>query len=375
MLLIITISNLRGNALLLSKMNSAAASSGVLNLKFPRRFAFGIIRPTTSSSSRFIGIPAAWVSLKNTRLLTIIGIFLIIVFCPIYFTEKFCFAAVESIDWSVLVNRLIADGSDEKEIRKLFAHPDIKFDQTIMAGKLKELINNHKNNTVGRERAIKALHKSYLKPAVIARARSFMTDNKQELQKIKSVYCVPAEIVVSIVLVETRLGKFMGGRKAFNALASMSLMSDLNLVRPYLDKGLLTPENEEFAAAKCREKSERAYLELKGLLKYAALNNADPLSIPGSVYGAIGICQFLPSNVFIYGVDADKDGRIDLFTRNDALHSVASYLRGNGWQCAMTRAKQKEVILTYNNSHIYANTVLGVADKLKTQKKSARKSG
>jgi membrane-bound lytic murein transglycosylase B len=169
--------------------------------------------------------------------------------------------------------------------------------------------------------------------------------------------------------VETMLGKFMGGRKAFNALASMSLMSDIDMVRPYLESGLVVPENEEFAAAKCRVKSERAYLELKWLLKYAAINNVDPLSIPGSVYGAIGICQFLPSNVYMYGVDADKKGRIDLFSRNDALHSIASYLRGNGWQCGMTRARQKEVILTYNNSHIYANTVLGVADKLKTRKK------
>jgi membrane-bound lytic murein transglycosylase B len=306
---------------------------------------------------------------KNTRLLTIIGIFLIIVCCSACFKEKFYFAAQESIDWSVLVNRLIADGFDEKEIRKLFAHPDLKFDQAIMAGKLKELINNRDKSTADREQAIKALDKGYLRPAVIARARSFMNDNKQELENIKNVYCVPSEIVVSIVLVETMLGKFMGGRKAFNALASMSLMSDIDMVRPYLESGLVVPENEEFAAAKCRVKSERAYLELKWLLKYAAINNVDPLSIPGSVYGAIGICQFLPSNVYMYGVDADKKGRIDLFSRNDALHSIASYLRGNGWQCGMTRARQKEVILTYNNSHIYANTVLGVADKLKTRKK------
>jgi membrane-bound lytic murein transglycosylase B len=54
---------------------------------------------------------------------------------------------------------------------------------------------------------------------------------------------------------------------------------------------------------------------------------------------------------------------------------VASYLRGNGWQGAMTREKKKKVILTYNNSQIYANTVLGVADKLNIRKKSVRKSG
>src|SRR5271157_3436398 len=93
MLQFITISNLRGYALLISKF-------------------------------------------KNTRFLKIIGIFLIIICCYACFKEKLYFAAKESIDWSVLVNRLIADGFDENEIRKLFAHPDLKFDQTIMAGKL-----------------------------------------------------------------------------------------------------------------------------------------------------------------------------------------------------------------------------------------------
>ncbi len=75
----------------------------------------------------------------------------------------------------------------------------------------------------------------------------------------------------------------------------------------------------------------------------------------------------MPSNVLYYGVDADNDGRIDLFTKADALHSIANYLRGHGWKCTMDRSSQLQVILEYNKSLVYANTVLAVAEKLKSK--------
>jgi len=176
---------------------------------------------------------------------------------------------------------------------------------------------------------------------------------------------VPKEIVVSILLVETRLGDFVGGKWAFNSLACMALCTDLKTIRPYLPKKLISPRNEEFARTICRQKADWAYVELKALILYADWSGFDPLSLPGSIYGAIGLCQFMPSNILSYGVDADNDGRIDLFTKADALSSIANYLRGHGWKCSMDKASQLRVIFDYNNSSIYANTVLAVAEKLK----------
>ena len=170
---------------------------------------------------------------------------------------------------------------------------------------------------------------------------------------------------MSILLVETRLGQFTGTRCAFNTLASMALCTELETISPCLPEGVITPATEGFARQRCRQKADWAYHELKALIDYAGINGVDPYSIRGSAYGAIGLCQFMPSQAFIFGVDADGDGRVDLFTAVDALHSIANYLKKNGWKCRMNRAQRQKVILSYNHSLIYANTVLAVAEKIR----------
>ena len=59
------------------------------------------------------------------------------------------------------------------------------------------------------------------------------------------------------------------------------------------------------------------------------------------------------------------DGRIDPFAKPDALHSIANYLRGHGWREGMDRDGQHRIIFAYNNSTVYANTVLAMAEKIR----------
>jgi membrane-bound lytic murein transglycosylase B len=167
--------------------------------------------------------------------------------------------------------------------------------------------------------------------------------------------------------VETRLGGFLGGRGAFNSLASMALCTDLETVRPYLPKKLVNKKNEEHAQRICQKKADWAYSELQALILYADCGGFDPLALPGSIYGAIGICQFMPTNALTYGVDADNDGRINLFVKTDALYSTANYLREHGWGCQMDKTGQQRAIYAYNHSVVYANTILAVAEKLKAK--------
>jgi len=47
--------------------------------------------------------------------------------------------------------------------------------------------------------------------------------------------------------------------------------------------------------------------------------------------------------------------------------SMANYLREHGWKCSMDRSSQLQVILDYNKSFVYANTVLAVAEKLRVK--------
>ena len=268
-------------------------------------------------------------------------------------------------DWSPLVNRLIGDGFDETEMRALFSRPELKFEPVSMSAKIQELVSRYPDKPAQPfSYNPRAIHWAYFKDKVISRARSYLRENSELLDKISKEYCVPKEVIVSILLVETRLGDFVGGRAAFNSLAGMALCTDLETIRPYLPRKLITAKNQDYARTVCRQKSDWAYDELKALILYTSSAGLDPLSLRGSVYGAIGICQFMPSNIFFYGVDADNDGRIDLFSKADALTSVANYLRGHGWQCAMDKPDKIRVIFDYNHSSAYANTVLVLSDLL-----------
>ncbi len=269
-------------------------------------------------------------------------------------------------NWSPLIDRLIYDGFDEQVIRWFFSRPEVRFDPGPMSSKLETLIKNQ-GNKANPDSGYnpRKVYWILLKERNLARARSYLQEHREILEKIGSEYCVPKEIIVSILLVETRLGDLMGGRWAFNSLASMALCTDLETIQPHLPKKLINPKNEEFAREICWRKAHWAYSELKALILYAHFNGYDPLNLPGSIYGAIGLCQFMPTSALIYGVDADQDGRIDLFVKADAFYSIANYLREHGWSCQMDRASQREAVYTYNHSDVYANTVLAVADKLK----------
>ncbi|KAG1713622.1 Membrane-bound lytic murein transglycosylase B [Nymphon striatum] len=52
----------------------------------------------------------------------------------------------------------------------------------------------------------------------------------------------------------------------------------------------------------------------------------------GAAHGEMGHTQFLPGNALRYGVDADGNGRVDLYSVTDSLASTANFLRQKGWQ-------------------------------------------
>ena len=110
------------------------------------------------------------------------------------------------------------------------------------------------------------------------------------------------------------------------------------------------------------QRSDWAYKEFVALLGNVRASHLDALGVPGSVYGAIGLCQFMPSNIAPYGADGDGDGTVNLFTVPDAVASLSNYLAMHGWNKASTRAARHKVIKTYNRIDIYANTILGLAE-------------
>jgi len=271
--------------------------------------------------------------------------------------------------WDPLIERLVADGFEEGTVRYLFERPETAFDPTPMATKLRALVRTRDVKPAeDRTCRVKTVRRDYLQPSVVKRALHYFAENKKVLSQVRQRYGVSEEIIVSILMVETRLGHSTGSWRAFNVLASMALCDDLNRVRHHLSSDLIGPDVEAYALRRCREKSDWAYKELKSLIRYASLKEMDPLAIPGSIFGAIGLCQFMPSNVFRFGVDADGKGYVDLFTTRDALFSMGNYLKSHGWRRNMDREERYRVLLTYNRSQVYANTVLALAERLQVRR-------
>ncbi len=277
---------------------------------------------------------------------------LFFIICPA-FCHNACLADKGGIA-PVFINlsqRLIHDGQDPAYIRSLFSRPEVRFDPRVMPRKL-----THKEALLNYDR--------FLNPIRIFRARVYLRKNKKLLDKIQSEYGVPGEIKVAILLIETDLGRHLGSGLAFNILASMAAATDLKTVKPLLPPDFVTPQNAANIEKKLRKKSQWAYGELKALLAYCKQNHSDPLKIRGSIFGAIGLCQFMPSSALKYGVDFNHDGRVDLFQKADALASMANYLRSHGWKNNLDRSGKIKVLLSYNYSRPYADTVLKVAQKL-----------
>jgi membrane-bound lytic murein transglycosylase B len=253
--------------------------------------------------------------------------------------------------WEPLIEHLIEDGEDETTIRSIFARREVQFDPRVMPRKL-----SHKESELD--------YSKFLRPERLSRARAFLDKHREILIRIEDEYRVPKEIEVAILLVETDLGRYLGPGRAFNILASMAAATDIDRVKSWLPPELLVSTERERVEKKLKDKSQWAYEELRALLVYSEQNKLDPLEIKGSIFGAIGFCQFMPSNAIRFGIDQDHNGKIDLFSRADALASMANYIRNYGWKNNLSRDEQEAVILRYNYSRPYAITVLDVAERL-----------
>ncbi|MGB5987364.1 MAG: lytic murein transglycosylase [Desulfobacterales bacterium] len=200
----------------------------------------------------------------------------------------------------------------------------------------------------------------------IARARKYMTTHQEALQAAQQRYQVDQEIITAILLVETKLGTYLGRSYIFRTLSTMAALADPQAKARFWEE---IPTQRRLAREaydkKVRQKSQWAYQELKALLRYAQREKLNVTTIRGSYAGAMGISQFMPSNALRLAQDGNQDGKIDLFDHTDAIMSVAGYLSHHGWYRGIPPEKAYKVILRYNYSRYYAKTIQKVARKLK----------
>jgi len=252
-----------------------------------------------------------------------------------------------------LEKRLINDGFDKNGIRKLYRSP-----RTMFESKGVSLYFVHNEGKLN--------YDQFLENAPIRKARNYMEEQKNELTAAENAYGVDRQVITAILLVETRLGSYVGERFVFNSLSTMAALADTE-VRKRLWKRVsgTTHLSKQAFEKKAARKSNWAYKELKAFLTYTDREKLDPLEIYGSYAGAMGLCQFMPSNILKLAKDGNKDGRINLFNHADAIMSVASYLNHNGWYPGIDRQRAYDVVYTYNHSSYYVNTILKIVEILK----------
>jgi membrane-bound lytic murein transglycosylase B len=210
------------------------------------------------------------------------------------------------------------------------------------------------------------MYEVIIQPERLAEAKAFLEANKQILDEVQQRYGVPPVVTVGLLTVETRVGKFLGDNLAVNNLASMAASSKAASVMSVFAGENVTPDRKAWLDSKASEKAAWAYTELKALFQYARQNKLDLAAMPGSIYGAIGVSQFMPTSLMRYGADGDGDGRVDIFNVRDAVNSMANYLRAHGFTGNLEdEATLREALFRYNHSQTYVNTIMAVSHFLK----------
>jgi len=147
--------------------------------------------------------------------------------------------------------------------------------------------------------------RQHVTPQLISRGADRYRANWSQLQAIGRRYGVTPSVMVAIWGHETSYGTVTGDFDLLNSLATLAYEGRR--------RDLFT---EEFIAT----------LRL--------VDRGFPRSeLKGSWAGATGYPQFLPSVYLRLGVDADGNGRPDIWTSQlDALASIANYLSNAGWK-------------------------------------------
>lgn len=274
--------------------------------------------------------------------------------------------------WDQVILRLVTDGFDRSDMIKLFSRPEVVYDAGSMGKKMRYLYKKKYNivdptptPTPGEEPREKVtIYDTHLTPEKLADVVVFKWEHAAALAAAEETYGVPAEVIVAVLLIETELGNFMGKGTAFNSLAGMAAARDFEDIASYFSEYDVTEEQKEWLEERQIDKADWAYVELKALISYGAANGLDVVTLPGSIYGALGLCQFMPSNAMTLGVDGDGDGKVDLYDPDDAIHSVAKFLKKAGWKDGLSYEKRVKVVKRYNNDTFYAKMVLSVAKRI-----------
>jgi membrane-bound lytic murein transglycosylase B len=140
----------------------------------------------------------------------------------------------------------------------------------------------------------------------VATGRRLYAENRTLLAKLASEHGVPGQYLVAFWGLESNFGRVLGNIPVFNSLTTLA----------------------------CDQRRSAYFAdELIDALTIVERGDAVPGEMLGSWAGAMGQTQFMPSVYLEHAIDADGDGRANLWRSTpDALSSAARFLVSLGWE-------------------------------------------
>jgi len=179
-------------------------------------------------------------------------------------------------------------------------------------------------------------------PRRVERGRALVRKHRALLSRIERDYSVPAPLIMAIWGLETNYGTSdIGNQRVIRTLATL--------------------------AHDCR-RTELFQPELIAALQILQRGDLSLRDMIGGYAGEMGQTQFLPSSYLKYGVDYDRDGRVDLrHSTPDVLASTANYLKAKGWRPGEPFGEGTanfEVLRTWNQAMLYRQAIALLAERI-----------
>ncbi|MBU3597524.1 lytic murein transglycosylase [Polynucleobacter bastaniensis] len=179
-----------------------------------------------------------------------------------------------------------------------------------------------------------AYRKRFIEPVRLKAGKAFWEQNQAFLSKVQQESGVPAEVIVSIIGIETIYGRQTGNFRVKDVLSTLAFSypdtpnkaSREQLFKDQLQELILMCWTEDGGSLPANNSNQG--------LSPSRFNSC--LNQNSSYAGAIGLPQFMPGSIRNFAVDGDGDGRIDLKqSTKDAIASVGNFMKKHGWQPGM----------------------------------------
>jgi len=255
--------------------------------------------------------------------------------------------------WDYLVSKLKQYGVSESDLMPIYQSPSMPWFSFVPFAL--------------RPREHHSIYRGFLNPSFLAFGATFLRQHAREFDEIEKLLRVPREVIVAILIVESQIGRFTGREMILYRLSRIASVADpANMQRNYLrlkatDKTVTLPDLQKRA-----QYLEGVFLpEIPSLIEIGKRNKINILNVRGSIAGAFGMPQFLPSAFLRFGVDGDHNGHVSLFDDVDAMWSTAKYLAHFGFKGDLTTQQKRDILWHYNKSDAYIDTVLRIADGIR----------